>query len=102
MQNNNMDKSLFFITLSCICVWLVVDMAIGKNYLGNFLTIIFPFMETEPASHMTEEETKEAASNAPSSSAIGGNKEKSYSTFSGGGSRGSSSVPGSIPYGASR
>lgn len=102
MQNNNMDKSLFFITLSCICVWLVVDMAIGKNYLGNFLTIIFPFMESEPARHMTEEETKEAASNAPTSSAIGGNKEKSNSAYTWGGSRTSSSVPGSMPYGATR
>lgn len=42
--NKDMDKSLFFMTLSCVCIWIVVDVAMGKNYLGNFLGTIFPFM----------------------------------------------------------
>ncbi len=96
-MKENMDKSLFFITLSFVCVWLVVDMAIGKNYLGNFLSIIFPFMESEPARHMTTEEVKEAEQNAPSSSAIGSGKSSNSSS---GGTSGS--VPGSLPYGATR
>lgn len=43
-MNNHMDKSLFFLTISFVCVWLVVDVAIGKNRLGAFLSAIFPFM----------------------------------------------------------
>lgn len=43
-MNKDMDKSLFFMTLSCVCIWIVVDVAMGKNYLGNFLGTIFPFM----------------------------------------------------------
>ena len=74
MNNQGMDKSLFFITLSAICVWLVVDVAVGKNYLGNFLSTLFPFMSdsSEPRGAMTVEEVEEAQENAPSSTAIGG------------------------------
>lgn len=95
-MNHSGDKSLFFITLSFVCIWLVVDMAIGKNYLGNFLSIIFPFMDST-AEPMTEEQVKEAQQNAPSSSAIGSGKKENSSS---GGTSGS--VPGSLPYGASR
>ena len=90
------DRSLFFITLSFICIWLVVDMAIGKNYLGNFLSIMFPFMDST-ARNMTEEEVKEAAQNAPSSSAIGSGKKSNSSS-----GNTSGSVPGTLPYGATR
>lgn len=75
--NVGMDRSLFFITLSAVCVWLVVDVALGKNYLGSFLATLFPFMnngETAPRGEMTTEEVKQAENNAPSSSAIGSNK----------------------------
>ena len=41
------DKSLFFITLSVICIWLVVDSALGENYIKKFLGTIFPFMDDE-------------------------------------------------------
>ena len=75
-MEKNMDKSLFFITLSMICVWLIVDMAVGKNYLGNFLTIIFPFMDNSGRDLiMTETEQEQAANNAPSSSAMGQSKD---------------------------
>lgn len=43
-MNHHMDKSLFFLTISFVCVWLVVDVAVGKNRLGAFLSAIFPFM----------------------------------------------------------
>ena len=43
-MKDNMDKSLFFITLSAVCVWLIVDKAVGKDYLGSFLQTVFPFM----------------------------------------------------------
>lgn len=74
MNNQGMDKSLFFITLSAICVWLVVDVALGKNYLGGFLATLFPFMTdtSTPRGEMTTEEVEEAQKNAPSSSAMGG------------------------------
>lgn len=75
-MDKNMDKSLFFITLACICVWVIVDVAVGKNYLSKFLGTIFPFMAEETGSLvMTEEEVKEAQNNAPSSSAIGSGKD---------------------------
>ena len=74
-MKDNMDKSLFFMTLSLVCIWLLVDMAIGKNYLTNFLAILFPFMESSGRDvSMTKEEQKEASNNAPSSSAMGQNK----------------------------
>lgn len=91
-MNNSMDKSLFFMTLSCLCIWLVVDCAIGKNYLGKFLTILFPFMGNNSSkSSTTTTTTKQveaAKKNAPSSSAIGSNK--------------SSSPISGVPYGATR
>ena len=39
------DKPLFFITLSFICIWLVIDSAVGENYLKRFLATIFPFIK---------------------------------------------------------
>lgn len=45
MSDTSMDKSLFFITISLVCVWIVVDMAVGEKYLVNFLETLFPFMK---------------------------------------------------------
>lgn len=93
MEKSNMDKSLFFITLSAICVWLVVDAAIGKKYLSRFLSTIFPFMEDgdSSSSSMSTTEVKEAQETAPSSSAMGG-----------GVGRPSAPAINSVPYGATR
>ena len=94
MEKSTMDKSLLFITLACVCVWLIVDSAIGNKYLYNFLGIIFPFMSdgsTTARGEMTSEEVTEAVENAPSSSAIGSGK----TTTSGTGVN-------TVPYGASR
>ena len=93
MENSNMDKSLFFITLSAICVWLVVDAAVGKKYLSRFLSTIFPFMEDSGSSSpaMTTTEVKEAQETAPSSSAMGGKVGKP-----------SAPSINSVPYGATR
>lgn len=44
-MKGDMDKSLFFITLSMVCVWLVVDTAIGKKHLLSFLSTLFPFID---------------------------------------------------------
>ena len=76
-MENNMDKSLLFFTLSAVCVWLIVDVALGKNYLGNFLGTIFPFMNngvSSPRGAMTTEQVETAKNNAPASSAIGSGK----------------------------
>ena len=76
-MKDNMDKFLLFITFSCVCVWLIVDMAIGKNYLGNFLTILFPFMDSSSETGIiTKEEQEEIKETAPSSSAIGSDKKE--------------------------
>lgn len=56
----DMDKSLFFITLFFICVWLIVDMAIGKNHLQSFLATIFPFMSNANTATQTVAQTNNA------------------------------------------
>lgn len=86
---NQMDKSLFFLTLSCVCVWLIVDSAVGKKHLANFLAVIFPFMGDSKGGTMTTKEVETAKENAPTSSAIGQDKQKS-NPISG------------VPYGATR
>ena len=48
-MKGDMDKSLFFITLSMVCVWLVVDTAIGKKHLLSFLSTLFPFIDSPDA-----------------------------------------------------
>lgn len=48
-MKGDMDKSLFFITLSMVCVWLVVDTAIGKKHLLAFLSTLFPFIDSPEA-----------------------------------------------------
>ena len=52
---NKGDNSIFFLTISLICVWLVVDYVIGKKYIGKFLSML-PFLggddsETEKTVH---------------------------------------------------
>lgn len=70
-----MDKSLLFLLLSFVCIWLVLDVAVGNDRLGNFLETLFPFMKgtsnSSGSTGMTTEEVEEAMENAPSSSAIG-------------------------------
>lgn len=38
------DKALFFLTAALCCVWLVIDTAVGNDYLGRALSSVFPFM----------------------------------------------------------
>ena len=37
-----MDKGLFFMTLCMCAIWLIVDCAVGRDIVGNFLKTIFP------------------------------------------------------------
>lgn len=100
-MKDNMDKSLFFMTLSCLCIWLVVDCAVGKNYLGNFLSILFPFMadgtETKSTT-LTTKQVETKTNNAPKSSAIGSGKK----TTSGNKSTDTGTGINTVPYGATR
>lgn len=76
MSNTNMDKSLFFITLSLVCIWIVVDMAVGEKYLTNFLETLFPFMKDgggNTLSYDTEGLSTGTVEEAPLSSAAGSN-----------------------------
>lgn len=57
-MKGDMDKSLFFITLSMVCVWLIVDTAIGKKRLVSFLSTLFPFIDS-PASSTEQEQGQE-------------------------------------------
>lgn len=40
------DQSLFFLTLSLSCIWLVLDNIWGEKYLQTFLANVFPFVLT--------------------------------------------------------
>ena len=39
------DKSLFFITLALICVWLILDNFYGKKRVNTFILSLFPSLE---------------------------------------------------------
>lgn len=39
------DKSLFFMTLSLLGIWIILDIIYGKKYLWAFLHNLFPFVE---------------------------------------------------------
>ncbi len=56
-MKGDMDKSLFFITLSMVCVWLVVDTAIGKKRLLSFLSTLFPFIDAPEAESPAQTDT---------------------------------------------
>lgn len=72
-MKGEMDKSLFFLLMSFVCIWLVLDVAVGNDRLGNFLESIFPFMKgtANSSGGMTTQQVQEAMKNAPSSSAMG-------------------------------
>ena len=42
-MNSDNDNSIFFLTISLICVWLIVDYVVGKQYVGKFISML-PFM----------------------------------------------------------
>ena len=58
-MKGDMDKSLFFITLSMLCVWLVVDTAIGKKRLLSFLSTLFPFIDSPDAESPSKVEAEQ-------------------------------------------
>ena len=77
-MKGDMDKSLFFITLSMVCVWLGVDTAIGKKHLLSFLSTLFPFIdspETE-APAKTETEPGKQAEQKPAGANLSPDKDK--------------------------
>lgn len=37
-----MEKSLLYMTLALVCVYLIIDAAIGKDRIGGFLATLFP------------------------------------------------------------
>ena len=51
-----MDKSLFFTTISLICIWLILDNIYGKKYINKFLNSLFPFVNLDDGT--TKEENK--------------------------------------------
>ena len=42
-MENKANNSIFFLTLSFICIWIVLDNILGKRYLDSFLSSVFPF-----------------------------------------------------------
>lgn len=77
-MKGDMDKSLFFITLAMVCVWLVVDTAIGKKHLLSFLSTLFPFIDgPEPETPATAEtEQGKQAEQKPAGANLSPNKDK--------------------------
>lgn len=67
------NKSIFFLTLSFICIWLILDNIYGKKYIDRFLTAVFPFYNSGVTvtgavdslfgvnPNLTDEERKEVA-----------------------------------------
>lgn len=47
------DKSLFFMTLSLICVWVILDNIYGKKYLDVFLSNVFDFYKSSVTTSKT-------------------------------------------------
>ena len=47
------DKSLFFMTLSLICVWVILDNIYGKKYLDIFLSNVFDFYNSSATTSKT-------------------------------------------------
>ena len=54
-MSNTDDKSIFFLTLSFISIWVILDNIYGKRYLDTFLSNVFPFYRTdeEPIQEIT-------------------------------------------------
>ena len=77
-MKGDMDKSLFFITLSMVCVWLVVDTAIGKKHLLSFLSTLFPFIDSQDAGPPEKAEAQQGkqAEQKPSGANLSPDKDK--------------------------
>ena len=77
-MKGDMDKSLFFITLSMVCVWLVVDTAIGKKHLLSFLSTLFPFIDgtEKEATAKVEAEQGKQAEQKPAGANLSPDKDK--------------------------
>ena len=77
-MKGDMDKSLFFITLSMVCVWLVVDTAIGKKHLLSFLSTLFPFIDSPDGGtpEKVEAEQGKQAEQKPSGANLSPDKDK--------------------------
>ena len=41
---NKDSKSLFFLCLSLVCIWLILDNIYGQKYVNKFLGLMFDFM----------------------------------------------------------
>lgn len=78
-MKGDMDKSLFFITLSMVCVWLIVDTAIGKKRLISFLSTLFPFIDspgTAAEQSQAQEETGKQETEKPKGVNLNPDKDK--------------------------
>ena len=77
-MKGDMDKSLFFITLSMVCVWLVVDTAIGKKHLLSFLSTLFPFIDSPDAESPSKVEAEQGkqAEQKPAGANLSPDKDK--------------------------
>lgn len=58
-MENKSNNSIFFLTLSFICIWIVLDNILGKRYLDSFLSSVFPFYNASTVKKTTIENVSE-------------------------------------------
>ena len=77
-MKGDMAKSLFFITLSMVCVGLVVDTAIGKKHLLSVLSTLFPFIDSPDAGPPEKSEAQQGkqAEQKPAGANLSPDKDK--------------------------
>ena len=54
---SNDTKGIFFLTICIICVWLIIDAAVGKKYVRRFLHTILPFISIDEVNNTTVNKT---------------------------------------------
>lgn len=59
------NKSIFFLTLSFICIWVILDNIFGRRYLDTFLSNIFPFYKISNSANSYDTEKNSIKNTAP-------------------------------------
>lgn len=77
MQDN---KSIVFLTISFICVWLTLDSVYGKQYLHRFLANVFPFYSMKK-SKLSETLSKTHKDNDPVVKAVEEKKKNGETVY---------------------
>lgn len=61
----NDDNSIFFLTISLLCVWLIVDWFVGRKYVEKVISMM-PFMSSNGSGFFTPNTTSQSMNNVNS------------------------------------